>query len=1086
MPEDLDFQFLEERPLENSEEFSNSKFGHEEISSALCKIISSCPTPFTVGLFGRWGAGKSTIANSVREKLLPNKIAVVLFDVWKHEGDALRRTFLKESVRQLKSLGGGYFDQSFEIDERLDQNISRSSEGRIKINKAKITQALKLIGSILLLVVFFGILALYLNLESDYWKFLRGAGTIALGITGGVGLGAWLMQNSVHFFTTETVTYGVDKLQDPHQFEAEFSRILGGLKNTRLLVVFDNLDRVTHDIALEVLSTIKTFLEPRDIEDKKKEVVFLVPCDARAIKSHVANVYKSNGGETPFSPDEFLRKFFNSIIWIPDFIPSELESFARASLRRTKASDLEDDRVAWIITKAFRENPRQIIQFTNILLANYLLVKEREGKGDFPEGFAKDNIAQLTKYLILSELFPDEMESLRDMKVLDLEDVKEDEITTNNKKGFFKFLSETQQDIPIKNLRILFTLRRSEQEKNFPGIESFISLLEDKKTEDARKYFDKLGDFSDPQVRDDFSQVIKTELENKTNPVSAISLIGTLLTILSEKNITLSNTAYGEINNKLTSLCLNSLHTVAPGVLNQQLLTPIAGYRYTVVKQWIDVLIERLNNTATYQVTDTFINEVLNVFAENPGYLDATQLARVKKLLYQKLAANSEVGDIFVKDSTRQKTFLTPEYVREAIGAIPTKAEPNVIAETLGRLARIEVDIMKDVGGDFITNKLTDLQNIENQNVAPERLADKEAIVTSFVNFINAQKTTFATTKEAVGDAFIASIITAMDAISDYNNKKGFIPILSLASSVASDAKKSEVQSQLQNFYANATPASIDYVLEKIENPSDLIEQKQYTTLESRALNDQSFFEYVFNKLSKAKQEALLNKLFDQDFNRALQFAQKQGYKLPNPKSFAEKSLTKFDDVASAPEKKLMLDVVIALKGAGDAGVRDIFAEKVQASLSTMDTQLQEVAHNALIASEKFLSDPRKRQIVKHVFDWLKKPEVPKYQPSAIRAIYALKTQFNAEEEKEFLQFIFEELIRKATNSQEVDLGFGLLVGLSPKYEDRKQNFDDIRTRIETEPEGPIRLSLVKGVKSLAPGNTNSKNKSYWDWVGSV
>ena len=84
--------------------------------------------------------------------------------------------------------------------------------------------------------------------------------------------------------------------------------------------------------------------------------------------------------------------------------------------------------------ESFRENPRQIVQFTNILLANYLLVKEREGKGDFPDGFAKANIAQLTKYLILSELFPEEMEALRDMKVLDLEDVKEGELTTKNKK----------------------------------------------------------------------------------------------------------------------------------------------------------------------------------------------------------------------------------------------------------------------------------------------------------------------------------------------------------------------------------------------------------------------------------------------------------------------------------------------------------------------------------------------------------------------------------------------------------------------------------------------------------------------------
>ncbi len=1086
MPENLDFKFLEERPLEKSEEFSNAKFGHEEISSALCKVISKCPAPFTVGLFGRWGAGKSTIANSIREKLLPNKIAVVLFDVWKHEGDALRRTFLKESVRQLKSLGENYFNQSFQIDERLDQSVSRSSEGKFIINKGKIKQLLILGGSVLLLIIFLGCLAFYFGLWNGYWQLLRTVGGIMAGITGGVALGTWLMQSAVHFFSTETVTYGVDKLQDPHQFEAEFGRILGGLKNPRLLVIFDNLDRVTHDKSLEVLSTIKTFLEPKDIEDKKKEVVFLVPCDARAIKSHVANVYKSNEGDTPFSPDEFLRKFFNSIIWIPDFIPSELESFARASLQSTKVLDLEDDRVAWIITKAFRENPRQIVQFTNILLANYLLVKEREGKGDFPDGFAKANIAQLTKYLILSELFPDEMEALRDAKVLDLEDVKENELTTKNKKGFIKFLGETQQDIPIDNLKIFFTLRRSEQEKKLPGIESFISLLEDKKVDEAREYFDKLGDFSNPQTQDDLSQVIKTELENKTNPVSAVSLIGTLLAILSEKNIALSDTAYGEINNKLTVLCLKSLHSITPAVLDQQILASFSTYRSTIVKQWVEVLEDRVEGKGVYQVTDAFTNDVLRVFADHPEYLDTTLLNQVKKLLHEKLAANSEVTDIFIKDSKIQKIYLTPEYVRAIFSAIPLGGEPADIANGLNRLAKIETDIMKNVGGDFIVNKLSELQTAENQKATPERLPAKETIADTLVSFIDAQKATFVTTKEAPGDTFATSLIAAINAIPDYNNKKVFIPILTRVITVASVAKKAEIQTQFKNFYSNASTTSIDYVLDKIENQEELIEQQQYPALESRALGDQPFFEYLYEKLSKAKKEELLNKLFDRDFNRALQFAEKLDYKLPNQKSFAEKVLAKFDAVPSAPEKKRMLDVVITLKGANDASVRDIFAEKIQTSLTTVDSQLQDIAHASLIASEKFLSDTRKRQIVKHVFDWLKKPEVPKYQPASIKAVYALKSQFNDEEDKEFLQFIFEELIRKATSNQEVDLGFSLLVGISPKYETRKQNFDDIKTRVEAEPDGVVRQSLFKGLKTMRPESVNQKNKNYWEWVDSL
>ena len=155
---------------------------------------------------------------------------------------------------------------------------------------------------------------------------------------------------------------------------------------------------------------------------------------------------------------------------------------------------------------------------------------------------------------------------------------------------------------------------------------------------------------------------------------------------------------------------------------------------------------------------------------------------------------------------------------------------------------------------------------------------------------------------------------------------KSFIPILTRVVIVASATKKTEIQSQLQNFYSNASTVSIDYVLDKIENPEELIEQQQYSALEGRALGDQPFFEYLYEKLSKTKKEELLNKLFDRDSNRALQFAEKIGYKLPNPKSFAE-STRKFDTVPSAPEKKRMLDVVITLKGANDAGV-EMFLQK--------------------------------------------------------------------------------------------------------------------------------------------------------------
>ena len=93
------------------------------------------------------------------------------------------------------------------------------------------------------------------------------------------------------------------------------------------------------------------------------------------------------------------------------------------------------------------------------------------------------------------------------------------------------------------------------------------------------------------------------------------------------------------------------------------------------------------------------------------------------------------------------------------------------------------------------------------------------------------------------------------------------------------------------------------------------------------------------------------------------------------------------------------------------------------------------------------------------------------------------QNQLNKEEQKEFQQFVFEELIRKGTSQETLELGFSLLEEMAPKYEDRKRNFDDIKERIESEQNETIKNTLITGLKKLKPTRTNKQNKDYWEWV---
>jgi len=1088
MDKEFKYKFLIDKPLETLEDINKSKFGHEEIAETLSDIVIKCPTPFTIGLFGRWGSGKSTIANFLKTILHKQKIPVVIFDVWKHEGDALRRTFLKEVAKQLHSYGSDYFKDNFVLNERIENSISKTSDGRFKINQEKLKQLWKvlLIGGALLIGI--GVISYF----SGLWEqFLYGISIILATSSVGTFL-LWLVKNAGQFLITETTTFGQDRFTDPHQFEEEFARILKHLINRKIVIVFDNLDRVAHDKSVKVLSTIKTFLEPEDIKNKEKDVIFLIPCDSGAIRQHIAGVYKIDTNKepqkkSPFEPDEFLRKFFNSILWIPEFIPEELEAYARNKLKETEVADLDNDRVAWVITKALRDNPRQVVQFINILLANYLLIKEREGEGkDFPPEFLQENIPQLTKYLILNELFPEEIEDLRKQKVLNLQEVTSDNLKTKRKEEFLSFVKETELDTPITNLRIFFTLRRSEHEKKFPGIESFIAFLEDRKEEEARKYFGQLQDMDKREVIDAFSQVIKTELENKTNPVSIAALIATLISVLDEHKVKLEATAYGEIYNKLASSAKSHIHTIKPRSLSHQLLEPYPKYRSVIVQQWIEILRNQTEEKPSYKIDDQFITNLISIFSEQPDYLDS----KLEGSLRETLVKERFSQDVFITKSLTEnkelkKRLITPTYISSFIKGIKEDSDTEDILGRIEVLSAFDSGLMNSTVSNEVIKKLSDVQTAENKNTTDDRLQYKERFVKFFIKLFNIQSDILSNATDAQFDIFADSVINATNAIADLNKRKVFIPLLLKIKDSVTDPKASQVQSVVTSFLTSAGIPDVDYVVKDSPDEKEFIEQSDYSTIfEKRAIANQDFFDYVYDKSSNDKKSELLEKLFDADYNRALQKIDSLKFKIPNPKSVVGKAFNRIDGESTADKAKL-LKLTNALRCANDAGLREILAAKLKTYLTSTDLALQEVGFNAFSAATSHIGEARTRQLVKDVFDWLRRPDIAnKYQPYTIRGIYlGYKNQLNEEEQKEFQQFIFEELIRKGSNQETLELGFSLLKRIAPKYEDRKRNFDDIKERIESEQNETIKNVLVTGLRKLKPPRFNKQNRDYWEWV---
>ena len=109
----------EEIDLEEKD-YLNSK----QYSIALKEIIDSAPNNkvFTIGLFGGWGTGKSSIIKTTESLYKGDKgVKFVKYDAWQYVNDSFRRTFLltlceKLNIDKEKYLNTFYNNETKDID----------------------------------------------------------------------------------------------------------------------------------------------------------------------------------------------------------------------------------------------------------------------------------------------------------------------------------------------------------------------------------------------------------------------------------------------------------------------------------------------------------------------------------------------------------------------------------------------------------------------------------------------------------------------------------------------------------------------------------------------------------------------------------------------------------------------------------------------------------------------------------------------------------------------------------------------------------------------------------------------------------
>ncbi|MEX0973173.1 MAG: P-loop NTPase fold protein [Solirubrobacterales bacterium] len=411
-------------------------FGHRDYAAAIVAALDSLPVNFTMGLFGPWGSGKSTILEEVRRRITSDEAAVrsgfVLFDAWRYDGDPLRREFLKESARTLSEQGlleekaVGDLDESLDLDQTTPEIpamrlLDRHLYKRAAFGAATVT--------VIILAAVFGLPALGLEKET----ILAFLFAISSALT---AFGLLALQPAL---APAPVQKTKRRAEYPDEFSAAFRSLLDNVDVERLVIAVDNLDRCSPGRVTQTLATIKTFLEPAFDEghpapDRRlKQLCFIVAADDAALKRHLtaqelsasaATVEGDQGisadselpREVRDSVDEYLRKFFGASIRIREVLDEDISRFCKEEfagffkVRPTIGEEARRDLVE-MTSQALKRNPRRIVQFVNNLALRLDLLEERVRQGRIqiqPEALV------VAKLAILEEEFPHRFAELQE------------------------------------------------------------------------------------------------------------------------------------------------------------------------------------------------------------------------------------------------------------------------------------------------------------------------------------------------------------------------------------------------------------------------------------------------------------------------------------------------------------------------------------------------------------------------------------------------------------------------------------------------------------------------------------------------
>ncbi len=414
--------FLKDKSLNN---IDDDQFRYQDFANNLRKIIEYNEVPFNIAIIGKWGLGKSSLINMalapLRKEEKKKEFLICDINAWKYEKDEIGKAFLKElweGISEKNVLSFHFFHKEY----------SDIIEGMFKKDRDNPRRNVGLKNFVRYLVIIFlvsiAVFAIYCKVsnnfyginfeigkfaESTFLRYCKNIGSILI-----IPIIVWL--GKLFMDKLNEPSFKKYEISFPLVTQADYEYYLKNLlkeyykenPDKKIIVVIDDLDRLSADKIVEALDALKLFME-------YDRFIFIVPFDDEILKNALRrkriNEIGALGNE--YEGEMVLDKIFQYKMFLPQLIKYDMRNYALEICKidccdfiREYCYDdykLFEEIVGRILVHSNVSTPRQVKKIINTFIGNVMVARDREQAKKVGEKFAteKSGLQTIAKIAVL-------------------------------------------------------------------------------------------------------------------------------------------------------------------------------------------------------------------------------------------------------------------------------------------------------------------------------------------------------------------------------------------------------------------------------------------------------------------------------------------------------------------------------------------------------------------------------------------------------------------------------------------------------------------------------------------------------------